>query len=689
MERVRIGRLLLRALVVAALAVPSAFALPAAAADGTIQGQVTRAGGVLIPGSVDVVGVKACISGEPGPNCPAFPGSATSVNHTTGAWNLSLPPGAYDLYVISLGSAPSELAGPTPVIIPDGAAAPNQDFEIQVAVVEGTVLKNGAPLANTGVGTCPSNEPGPFCPNLRSQGTDGSGSYGIALPVPGNWRSRAFHNPGPGGLIFSNEILDQAYVDGQLVTQNFTIPPFGTVTGTLFVNGSPAPTGIGAGVGACLAPEVGPGCPSLRFAFTDANGNYALTLPAGTWNMGGFVNSGVRLGPGQSVTVADGDTTVRNFTVDYASVTGTVTDINDQIITTGSVFVAACRGVVPVTAFCDGFSVTSVSPVNGSYTLTTGTEPYSIAAAHFPNGYPNAPLLLSSTTVIDLVGGQVLPCDFVIEGAAECDGVTDAQEDAAPNGGDGNSDGTPDSEQANVTSLPNAVDDAYLTVEAPAGTTLTNVEAIDPEDLPAPPNGASLPVGVLGFDVQGVAPGGTVQVEIFGAAGANQYWKFQNNTWVDFTSNASFGDPIVLSLTDGGAGDADGVANGVIVDPGAPLVGTPTFDFDGFFSPVNNRPAFNTVKAGSAVPVKFSLGGDFGLDIFDEGYPKSEVIECDADADTDGIESTVTANSSGLQYDASSDTYTYVWKTSKSWTGCRQLVLRFSDGTTAKANFEF
>src|SRR4029077_15737831 len=36
--------------------------------------------------------------------------------------------------------------------------------------------------------------------------------------------------------------------------------------------------------------------------------------------------------------------------------------------------------------------------------------------------------------------------------------------------------------------------------------------------------------------------------------------------------------------------------------------GTP-YSFTGFFPPVNNQPTLNVLKAGSAVPVKFSLNG--------------------------------------------------------------------------------
>jgi len=96
------------------------------------------------------------------------------------------------------------------------------------------------------------------------------------------------------------------------------------------------------------------------------------------------------------------------------------------------------------------------------------------------------------------------------------------------------------------------------------------------------------------------------------------------------------------------------------------------------------------VKAGSAIPVKFSLGGDQGLNIFEAGYPKSQTMVCDSTAPVDGIEETVTTGLSGLSYDASTNTYTYVWKTEKEWAGsCRQLVVKLNDGTFHRANFKF
>jgi len=116
---------------------------------------------------------------------------------------------------------------------------------------------------------------------------------------------------------------------------------------------------------------------------------------------------------------------------------------------------------------------------------------------------------------------------------------------------------------------------------------------------------------------------------------------------------------------------------------------TATFNFTGFFQPVDNLPTINTAKAGSAIPVKFSLGGYQGLDIIATGFPASQQIFCNTSEPTDQIEQTVTAGSSSLSYDATSDQYNYVWKTDKSWVGtCRQLMVKLKDGSSHSANFE-
>jgi predicted extracellular nuclease len=114
------------------------------------------------------------------------------------------------------------------------------------------------------------------------------------------------------------------------------------------------------------------------------------------------------------------------------------------------------------------------------------------------------------------------------------------------------------------------------------------------------------------------------------------------------------------------------------------------FNWSGFFPPVDNLPTINTAKAGSAIPIKFSLGGDEGLGIFADGYPASTQISCGDGTVMGDNQPAVTAGSSSLSYDPITDTYNYVWKTDKGWSGtCRQLVVVLTDGTTHVANFKF
>jgi hypothetical protein len=114
-----------------------------------------------------------------------------------------------------------------------------------------------------------------------------------------------------------------------------------------------------------------------------------------------------------------------------------------------------------------------------------------------------------------------------------------------------------------------------------------------------------------------------------------------------------------------------------------------SYAWNGFFRPVDNLPTLNVVKAGSAVPMKFSLGGNQGLGIFAAGYPVSSSIACNGSAVEDGVEETVTAGSSSLNYDATAGQYVYVWKTDKLWAGtCRQFSVKLADGSVYSAQFK-
>jgi hypothetical protein len=115
-----------------------------------------------------------------------------------------------------------------------------------------------------------------------------------------------------------------------------------------------------------------------------------------------------------------------------------------------------------------------------------------------------------------------------------------------------------------------------------------------------------------------------------------------------------------------------------------------TYTFTGFFQHVDNTPVVNAAKAGAAVPVKFSLGGDLGLNIFASGYPVSRLVQCSTGQSIDTIEEIVVAGASNLSYDAAAGRYSYVWKTDKAWAGsCRELQVKFTDGQIQTARFTF
>jgi hypothetical protein len=114
-----------------------------------------------------------------------------------------------------------------------------------------------------------------------------------------------------------------------------------------------------------------------------------------------------------------------------------------------------------------------------------------------------------------------------------------------------------------------------------------------------------------------------------------------------------------------------------------------TFAFEGFFWPVQNPPVVNRVKAGSAIPVRFGLGGNRGLNIFAVGSPQVVQVACDTGQPTGEVGETVTAGQSGLLYNPLTKRYIYIWKTQKSMAGaCWRLTMQFTDGTSAFALFE-
>jgi hypothetical protein len=112
------------------------------------------------------------------------------------------------------------------------------------------------------------------------------------------------------------------------------------------------------------------------------------------------------------------------------------------------------------------------------------------------------------------------------------------------------------------------------------------------------------------------------------------------------------------------------------------------YAFSGFFSPVSNLPVVNSVKAGSAVPLKWSVGRVSALS--SAVSVQWSTVSCITLTGTStAIDSTTTGDST-LRYDASAGQFIDNVATQAAWAGtCSQLTLTLDDGTTHRAYFSF
>ena len=197
-----------------------------------------------------------------------------------------------------------------------------------------------------------------------------------------------------------------------------------------------------------------------------------------------------------------------------------------------------------------------------------------------------------------------------LAGDTDLDNISDMEE-MGPSGDDptwdGNNDGTPDFQQPHVASLEAWNDSGYVTLAAPDHLILADVQAIDnpsPLDTPVDQNFA---LGWFSFKVLGLSPGEAVPVQLHLPQGsvALSYYKYgptqsnPQNHWYAFaydditeTGAVISGNVITLNLIDGKRGDNSLLADGVIVEPGGPVLAMPLdADEDGVDNSEDNCPA--------------------------------------------------------------------------------------------------
>ncbi len=166
-------------------------------------------------------------------------------------------------------------------------------------------------------------------------------------------------------------------------------------------------------------------------------------------------------------------------------------------------------------------------------------------------------------------------------------GIPDNQEITDPKV-DLDSNGTPDVDQDNISSIKTTVGDAQIGI-----TGLTNVasvesvKSVDPADISETENRpVNMLFGLVSSALNVDNPGDVATVNLYFSEPVPSGDKWYNydpvNGWWDYSEHAAFSDDrksVRLELKDGGFGDSDGTENGVIIDQSG--FGTPPSDSNG------------------------------------------------------------------------------------------------------------
>ncbi|MGA7615928.1 MAG: Calx-beta domain-containing protein, partial [Thermoanaerobaculia bacterium] len=209
--------------------------------------------------------------------------------------------------------------------------------------------------------------------------------------------------------------------------------------------------------------------------------------------------------------------------------------------------------------------------------LADGDQPYTIVTSTTASADPTYAGLAVPDVSVTNVDDETSASD------SDGDGVLDVTENAGPNGGDANDDGTSDYLQPQVASLPPARGGGYLTVISSCE--LRDVRTLTKDSIAPTP--LTFPYGLVQFRM----PCATADMHILYHAGsawpdATQYWKHGPTTpgdtsttkWyqlpaVTFDTTTVAGSTVAranFTLTDGTLGDDTGV-DGEIIDQGGPI----------------------------------------------------------------------------------------------------------------------
>lgn len=331
------------------------------------------------------------------------------------------------------------------------------------------------------------------------------------------------------GVIF-DEVMDYATLDGSIAV---SCNDGGTMSGTYQPNYTPG------GINYTLLLNLDSKLPyeasctaTLSGSVTDISGNALGSAHA--WDF-------------TTTPAPAADTTPDSFS--FAAQTGVdfATELNSNTVTITGINTAA-----DISVSNGSYSI----GCDGGFTTATGTigAGDSVCVSH-----TSAATCLTSVTTQLTVGGVV--ADFV---STTGEPMTDTD-------GDGVSDCVDSAPGDNTVASPRTGSGDDLLIATQSGT-LAEVEILsDPSIAGVVPANATFPYGALSYNVANLNPGDTVTVSIDYPSLSSNHTVYkccdQNGAYYAYGGASISGNTVTLTLTDGGVGDADGLANGTLVDP--------------------------------------------------------------------------------------------------------------------------
>jgi hypothetical protein len=610
---------------------------------GSITGIVRDPNGTAVPFAM----VNACSSCTP------------VSTDASGRYTLrNVVPGDVTVTAFVQGNpTPAWYPGTATVAVGSGQVVTQDLALVRGAVVSGTITgPDGAPVSAGVPVTWRVTSSNPPMAQGSTVYTDAFGRY----TTPGLPGGAVVIGAGPNATGSSVASPSLTIALGDVRTVDLQLGNGGWVLGTV--------TGLGG------APVAGafismPGVPSVM---TAADGTYRLrAVNAGTYTVSVSPPYSTTYAPAtRSVVVIAGQGSTANVALDQAgSIAGTLTGPTGPV---GGRVVTAC--VVPAMSPC----AAAMTAPSGAFTIgRLAAGNYSLAASPAPNAQP--PFAGASVSPVVVVSGATTTQDLVL-------GIASTP---------GNANGTVLAGSTIATVGPaTATNPVVTSVRSPIQTSITISEGV-------PATIANATILGQAVELHSGAPASsdapftvtfTVDSSAFGSVDPLTADLRRNGEVVaacaDPAASTATPDPCVASRTLNGEGDLVVVARTSAFSVWA--VTAPSIEpypLSDFFSPIRTGPEVNAAKAGRTVPVKFSLGGDRGLDVLAEGSPSSRAVPCSSAASVAVPD--LTSEPSALHYDATSDQYAYLWRTSSTWTGCRELSVRFVTGQELTAVFRF